>query len=184
MVKLAHTHKRFETTLTVIEGGSGIVRGLLTETDQSQIPAYTFVNPRRILRTDFFTAVKPGMVIRSQAGEVFLVGENGPSEASGNVIWQSWRLFEATGQVTWVRRTRIIDPITKQPKEGPPQNMGLIWVTQEPLDRETPDLKLRVSFEQDRFLSGAKVKPEDTVNGKRVIRADDVLGLKLGVLTA
>lgn len=182
-MKLAKTHLRFETPMTVIEGGSGIVRGLLTETDQTQIPAYTFVNPRRILRTKAKTAIKLGMVVRSPSGEVYIVGENGASDGPDGTIWQSWRLFEASGQYSWKRRTMVIDPISKQEREGQPVDMGLIWVAVEPLDREAPDRKMRTSHEQDRFLCGAKVKADDMVNGKRVIRSDTVLGLRLGTLT-
>lgn len=169
--------------MTVVEGGSGVVRGLLTETDQTQIPAYTFVNPRRILRTKAKTAIKLGMALRSPSGEVYIVGENGASDGPDGTIWQSWRLFEASGQYEWKRRTKIVDQITKQPREGQLVDMGLIWAAVEPLDREAPDRRMRTSHEQDRFLCGADVQPDDMVNGKKVIRADIVLGIKLGTLS-
>lgn len=184
MVKLARLHSRFAVPMTIVEGGRGIVHGQLAETDQSQIPAYTFVNPRRILRTDFKVALRTGMVLKSPSNEVYIVGENGASDTPQGTLWQSWRLFEASGQYSWTRRTSIIDPITQLPREGVQQNMGKIWVALEPLDREAPDRRLRVSMEQDRILCGADIRTDDIVNGKKVVRADQVLGLKLGILTA
>jgi hypothetical protein len=168
--------------MAVIEGGRGTIYGTLTETDQTQIPAYTFVNPRRIMRTNPASALRAGMVLRSPSGEVFIVGENGPSDAPGGMLWQSWRLFEATAQVTWQRRTSIIDAVTQLPREGQLQDMGMIWALIEPTDRETPDLTMRVSHEQDRLLCGAAIQHDDLVNGKKVIRADLVLGVRLGTL--
>lgn len=183
MSRLNRLHRRFQVPLTVVEGGSGIIYGQLSETDQTQIPAYTFVNPRRILRTDFKTPLRKGMVLRSPSGEVYIVGENGASDVPSGTIWQSWRLFEANGQFSWVRRTTVIDQVTHLPREGEQVDMGLIWVAVEPLDREAPDRRLRTSHEQDRFICGADVQSNDIVNGKKVIRADRVLGIKLGVLT-
>lgn len=184
MVKLATTHPRWHIPLTVIEGGSGIVHGLLAETDQTQIPAYTFVNPRRILRTHFKCALRTGMVVRSPSNEVFVVGENGASDYHGGTLWQSWRLFEASGQYDWIRRTSFIDPVTHLPREGEPENMGKIWVAVEPLDREAPDRRMRTSHEQDRFICGADIHSDDMVHGKKVIRVDHVLGVQLGILSA
>lgn len=183
MTKLAQLHRRFAIPLKVIEGGRGTIHGVLTETDQTQIPAYTFVNPRRILRTDPKTAIRAGMAVQSPSGEVFIVGDNGPSDAPGGTLWQSWRLFEATQQVTWTRRSFIIDPVTEMKREGQPQDLGKIWCLIEPLDRETPDLAMRASHEQDRVLCGADIQNDDIVNGKKVIRADRVLGVRLGTLT-
>lgn len=183
MSRLDKLHRRFMIPLKVIEGGRGTIYGMLTETDQTQIPAYTFVNPRRILRTDPKTAVRSGMAVQSPSGEVFIVGDNGPSDAPCGTLWQSWRLFEATAQVTWTRRTTIIDPVTQLKREGPPVDLGKIWCLIEPLDREVPDLQMRASHEQDRVLCGAAIRNDDFVNGKKVIRADVVLGVRLGTLT-
>lgn len=184
MPNLARLNDRFMIKMSVVEGGQGTVMGLLTETDQTQIPAYTFVNPRRILRTPLVTAVKTGLVLRSPSGEVYIVGENGASDTPQGTIWQSWRLFEASGQFTWQRRTTIVDPVTRLEREGQTVDMGLIWVAIEPLDREAPDRRLRISFEQDRFITGAPIASDDIVNGKKIVRCDRVLGINLGVLTA
>lgn len=183
MVSLARVGRRYDIPMQVIEGGTGLIYGQVTESDQSQIPAYTFVNPRHVFRTAATTPIECGMILRSPAGATYLVGENGPSEQPQGTIWQSFRLFECTGLYRWERRTRIVDPITRQDREGAMQDMGLAWGVFEPLEREAPDRRLRASFEQSRFLSGRPVLPDDNFNGHKVIRSDNILGVYVGVLT-
>lgn len=183
MVSLKNTGRRFEIQLAIVEGGSGFFRGELTETDQKQIPVYAFVNPRHVLRTRGTVALQSGMVIRSPAGLHYIVGDNGPSERPEGEIWQSYRLFEATRQVTWERRTKVIDPVTKLPRDTGRTDMGLIWAAVEPLDREVSDFRMSASFEQSRVITGQPIQQDDLVDGRKVTRAESVLGCTIGVLT-
>lgn len=183
MVSLASVGKRYEVSFTVVEGGRGVVRGILSETDQNSQPSYVFVKPRHVLRTPAPTSVKSGMVLRSPGGTLFIVGDNGPSEQPEGTIWQSFRLFEPTGRYTWSRRTKTKDPITKQDREGPMQSKGLIWAALEPLDREQSDREMRVSFEQVRFITGAPIQQGDLVDNRPITKVDKQLGLAIGVLT-
>lgn len=183
MVSLNTVGARFEIPFRVVEGGKGLVKGILSETDQNAQPSYIFVQPRHVLRTTLPSAIKLGMVLRSASGANFIVGANGPSETYRGTIWQSFRLFEPTGQYDWVRRSKLEDPITKQPREGPPIPMGKIWVAIEPLDREAFDRSLRSSFEQTRFITGAPIESDDLVDNRAVTKVDKQLGLSIGVLT-
>ena len=183
MVSLRSVGARFEIPFTVIEGGRGQVMGILSETDQNAQPSYIFVQPRHVLRATAPTAIKPGMVLQSPSGAPFIVGANGPSETPDGTLWQSFRLFEPTGRYDWVRRTTVLDPISKQPREGVPQNLGKIWVAIEPLDREAFDRTLRTSFEQTRFITGAAVLSDDLIDNRAVTKVDKQLGLSIGVLT-
>src|SRR3546814_13312572 len=83
-----------------------LFRSVITETDQNQVPSYIFVSPRHVLRTRHPSAVRLGMVVRTQNGEVFIVGDNGPGEHAQGILWERFRLFRATGQMSWTRRTR------------------------------------------------------------------------------
>lgn len=183
MVSLNSVGSRFEIPFTVIEGGSGTVMAILSETDQNAQPSYIFVQPRHVLRATFPTAIKLGMVLRSASGSPFIVGANGPSETYRGTLWQSFRLFEPTGRYDWVRRTRIPDPITRQDREGPTLDMGQIYVAIEPLDRLAFDRELRSNFEQTRFITGAPVLIDDLVDNRAVTKVDVQLGLSIGVLT-
>lgn len=184
MVSLKTVGARFEIPFRVIEGGSGVVMGVLSETDQNSQPSYIFVQPRHVLRASFPTAIRSGMVLRSQAGSIFIVGDNGPSENARGTLWQSFRLFEPTGLVEWRRRRKIMDPIVKVEREGgEPELLGRIWVAIEPVDREAYDVTLRTSFEQTRFITGAPILSDDLIDNRAVTKVDKQLGLSIGMLT-
>lgn len=182
MVSLASVTDRFLTELKVLVGGSGVIRGVISETGQDQVPSYIFVPPRHILRTRHPTAVRLGMVLRAPAGETFIVGDNGPSEHAQGTLWESFRLFRATHQLVWRRRTKIVDPITNQQTDGPVSDLGTIWVGVEPTDREEAERRMNTSFERARFITGADVQADDLLDDYEVIRSDTQLGLKIGFL--
>lgn len=183
MVSLKSVGERYEIPFSLVEGGTGIVTGILTETDQNSQPSYIFVQPRHVLRTLAPTAIKNGMVLRSPSGSLFIVGANGPSETYRGTLWQSFRLFEPTARVPWQRRKFRVDPISKQKREDGITELGLIWVAIEPIDREAYDVTLRTSFEQTRFITGAAVKSDDLIDNRAVTKVDKQLGLSIGVLT-
>lgn len=184
MVSLRTVGSRFSTTFTLLAGGSGIVRGELSETEQTTPPSYVFTNPRHILRTRFPSIVKPGMVLQSHAGEKFLVGDNGPSEQSSGTIWQSFRLFEITGLYRWERRLKVMDPIARQLKDtGKTQLMGMIWAAMEPLDRPQFDREIHYTFNQSRIITGAPIQNDDVIDNRVASKVDKQLGVSIGVVT-
>lgn len=183
MVSLASVGARFEIPLRVIEGGTGEVRGVLSEAEQTSQPSYVFVQPRHVFRVRLPCALRSGMVVRSPLGETYIVGDNGPSENAKGALWQSYRLFEATGRYIWSRRTRITDPITKTEREGPIQPIGLIWAALEVMDRTESDREIRIDYTQSRFIAGVAVGRGDLIDNRSVSRVDRQLGLAIGVVT-
>lgn len=184
MTSLKTVGKRFEIPFSVVEGGSGIVTGILSETDQAGQPSYVFVQPRHIFRATYPTAIRSGMVIRSRIGTNFIVADNGPSETWRGTLWQSFRLFEPTGRYLWQRRVQTTDPITRTKMEnGPPETLGWVYAALEPLDREQTDRDMRQNFEQIRMITGAPVRPDDLLDNRAVTKVDKQLGLAIGVLT-
>ena len=184
MVSLVSTQKRFEIPLQVIEGGSGTFRGVLSEAEQNSQPSFVFANPRKVLRVPDRSLIRTGMVIQTPHGEKLLVGENGPSESSRGTLWLSFRMFLVTRQVKWERRTFTTDPVTQRPRDSGTALIGTPWTVVEPLDREANDSKLRHSFEQVRFVTGAQILADDLIDGHPVTKADDQLGLRVGFYTA
>jgi hypothetical protein len=174
---------RFEITFSLVAGGSGKLRGILTETDQNSQPSYVFVQPRHVLRVPANSPAKAGMIVRSPSGELFILGDNGPSEVSRGHLWNSFRLFEPTGKFSWKRRTKIHDPVTLQNVEGPEVDLGEIWVAMEPLDRALSDREMRVSFEQLRFITGEDIRVGDRIDNRNITKVDRQLGLAIGVVT-
>jgi hypothetical protein len=183
MSRLRDVAEKFATFFTIIAGGSGLVRGALSPANLNEQPAYLFITPRHVFKTPFPTALKPGMVLRSNGGEVFIVGENGPSDTFKGMLWQSFRLFEATGQYEWARGKEYQDQITHLKTKGKPEVIDTIWAALESLDREVADREMRVNFEQRRVITGSPIKVGDTVDNHTVSKVDKQLGLWIGVLT-
>lgn len=175
---------RFHIPFRVIDKGQGIIPGTISETDQTSQPAFVFVRPRHVFRTPSPTALRPTMTIESPYGEKFIVGANGPSDTWRGRLWESFRVFEPTGKYVWKRRTKVIDPITKQVKDsGPPQTMGTIWAAIEAIEREASDREMREFFEQARFITGHPVQQGDTLDNRVISKVDEQLGLYIGTLT-
>jgi hypothetical protein len=183
MASLSKINSRFEIPLTVVEGGSGIIMGVVTEADQKQLPVNVFINPRHVLRTSAVTAVKPGMVLRTPAGSHYIVGYNGPSDQPEGTIWQSWRLFEATDQLKWERRTKVTDTVTQLDRDGPLEDLGMIWVAVEMLARQLTDFRTSQNFEQSQIITGRPVQTDDLLGGRKVTRAVIAMGITVGALT-
>ncbi|WP_037500751.1 hypothetical protein [Sphingomonas jaspsi] len=183
MASLARVGRRNEIPLSIVEGGSGMIHGVVSEADQKQIPVYAFVNPRHVLRTKPSCPLKTGMVIKTPHGDHFIVGTNGPSEQREGTLWQSWRLFEATQLVHWQRRTQVEDKVTGLKRDGVLQDMGMIWAAVEPLDREVGDFRMSASFEQSRVITGRPIKHDDLIDNRKVSRAEPSLGVIIGVVT-
>lgn len=182
MVSLSSVQTRFEVPLQVIEGGSGTLRGVLSEAEQNSQPTYVFAHPRRVLRVRDWVPIATGMVVTAPSGEKLLVGENGPSDSWRGVLWKSFRMFAVTHQVEWKRRQMTIDVITGLERDIGEVLLGTPWAVMEPSDRELNDSKLRRTFEQSRFICGAQVLADDLINGQKVTKIDTQLGLRVGML--
>lgn len=183
MASLSKVGRRYEIPLTIVEGGGGVIRGEVSEADQKQIPVYAFVNPRHVLRTRGRTGLREGMVLKTPAGAHYIVGQNGPSEQPQGQLWQSWRLFEATQQVSWKTRRKTIDAVTNLERDDGYTDPIMIWAAVEALDREVSDFRMSASFEQSRIITGQTIQHDDLIDDRKVTRAERSLGVTIGVLT-
>lgn len=182
MVSLKSVQSRFEMPFEVVEGGSGQLRGVIGEAPQTAQPSNIFVAPRQVLRVPAQSLAGPRMVIRTPAGGHFLLGNNGRGEVAQGTLWNSFRLFEINHKVTWKRRVKEEDLITGLAQDVGLVALGTVWCVTEVIDRENLDRKLHESQEQIRFLCGAEVLADDILDGRKVIRSEVQLGLRVGVL--
>lgn len=183
MANLAKVQSRFEVEFKVIEGGSGHLGGVISEAEQSSQPTYIFIQPRHVLRVRLPSALRTGMVLMSPAGDYYVAGENGASENYRGVLWQSYRLFEATRTVKWQRRVKSTDVVTGLERDSYLEDLGDIWAALEPTEREVVDRRAHMSLEQSRFITGANVLEDDLLDGRPVTRADTMLGVRVGMLS-
>lgn len=183
MVSLKSVQTRFETSFSLVEGGVGTFTAVISEAEQSSQPTYIFIQPRHVLRVRLPSALRVGMVIKSPAGDNYIVGDNGASETNRGVLWQSFRLFETKRQVKWERRVKLIDTVTRIERDSHIEFLGNPWVAIEPLEREVLDRKVHASIEQSRFISGANVLADDLLDGQPVTKSDIMLGVRVGVIS-
>lgn len=121
------------------------------------------------------------MVLKTEMGSVYMVGRHGDSEQGDGTLFRTYRLFEAERQFTWLRRSKVIDPVTRLARDTGKTDKGLIWGAFEP-SPEMFDRQLRSSFETGRFITNADVQEDDIVNDMKVSRVDMQLGLRLVAL--
>jgi hypothetical protein len=181
MPSLHNVDDRFGTLLTIVEGGSGEFTGIVSEPGQGEVPSYQFNLPRRLLRVNAGLPLAAGMVVTSPEGTTWMLGDHGSSEVSIGAIFRNYRMFEATQKFTWQKRGKVVDPVTRLPKDSGLVPQPDIWGAYEP-SPEMFDRQMRTSFEAGRFITTADVQRDDVVDGKKVSRVDIQLGLRLCVL--
>lgn len=181
MPSLQRANDRFGTSLTIIEGGSGQFTGVITEPNQGEVPAYLFNLPRRLLRIDINLPVTAGMAVRGSGGTVWMLGEHGDAETARGILFRSFVMFEATQQFSWDKRGKAIDPITRLEKDTGLVAQPPIWGCYEP-SPEMFDRQVRTSFESGRFITTADVQRDEVVDGRKVVRVDMQLGLRVCTL--
>lgn len=176
MTLLSKADARFASPFEVIEGGSGIFRGLISDPGEGGVPAFQFNLPRRLLRVQPEVPVKPGMLLRGPGQIHYIVAEHASASRSGEVLFKNFRLFEVTGKYDWKGRGKTLDPVTRLPRDSGLVAKGLLWGVYEP-NAEVFDRAIRVQFETARFLTNRKVDLDDEIDGRKVTRCDAQLGI-------
>jgi hypothetical protein len=173
VVSLQTADDRFMHRIQVIEFGSGYFKGIIDEPQQGSIPVAQFVNGRRVLRVNPETPVKPGMVVKTTGGSVFILAELGDS----GEIFKSFRMVETTGKYLWQTRGKVIDAVTGLAGDSGLSAGGLIWGSYEPGTREAFDRQAHVDLETARLVTNQPVRRDEVVDGRRVNRVDAQLGV-------
>lgn len=181
MPSLQRADDRFGTPLTVVDGGSGRITGVVSEPGQGEVPSYQFNLPRRLLRVDIRSPLKAGMVVKSREGTIWMIGSHGDAETYDGTLFRTFRMFEATQKFKWEKRGKAIDPVTRLPKDTGLVAQPEIWGVYEP-SPEMFDRQMRTTFEGGRFITNAPIERDDVVDGKKVSRVDIQLGLRLAQL--
>lgn len=127
--------------------------------------------PHRALVTGRKSVAEPGDLVRHHGVEYLLCGQH---------VTQGTKRFlavEVNAHLPWKRLTEVVDPVTKMKKDD--QEVVLdpaLSVTIEP-QRSLEEQKFTKS--QDRLFTAADVRAGDEIGGKKVLRVDDLFGLKL-----
>lgn len=184
MLSLASSDDKFKTSFEIIENGVGVFKGIIDEISQTQVPSYVFSPPRRLLRVDKLLPLTTKMILRTQGGTIYLIGQHGDSETAQGVVFRSFRLFQADEhKFHWQRRVSVQHSVVKLKETENIQDMtpAYIWGSYEPtpeqFDRET-----HISNETARFITNHPLQRQDRIDGKDVVRVDEQLGLFIATL--
>ena len=177
MTRLARVGRRFEIDFSVPATGQTF-RGVIDEPPSGEPPAQRFNIPRRILRVRLPNVAEIGQLVLTPSGVEYLVSDHGYSESRDDVLFRAFRLFAITDHLLWEQRTLTKHPVSGVDVDGVMANRGLLAGSFEP-DRVTFDKGIEASFPTSHWVCFADVKVDDRVNGLKVVRVDDVLGVKL-----
>lgn len=182
MLSLASIDDKFNIRFEIIENGSGTFGGIIDEIVMNQAPSFVFVTPRRLLRVPADLPVRSAMVIRSEGGAIYMVGEHGESESFQGTVFKAFRLFPTHEKWSLKRRLKTTDLVTGLEKDSEIVEVALIWGSYEPL-QEQFDRETRVAAETARFITNHPIENGDIIAGKRVFRVDKELGLYIATLS-
>lgn len=136
-----------------------------------------FITPRRILKLDAHSMVRPGDQVYSPASDKsWFCGENGPSEFQGRTIYKTLKLFEVTHtNVSWRGDTTATSNITGQKVKTANEEKGPIDVTIEFLKLQEDEM--RIPADQVRIITNKNVRVGDRIGPYTVINAEAQIGL-------
>lgn len=172
---LSKAHHFFSSTFTCLRGFSFKAQLLAAPMEES---AVYFLLPRRILKLDAKSPVRPGDVIRSgPSGNMWLCAENGPSEFQNRTIYKTLKLFEVTHPAAqWTGSTTTVDPLTEQKRKTGNDLKGAIPVVIEFMKLQEDEM--RIPADMVRIIAAENILVGDRVDGYTIINVEDQLGLK------
>lgn len=127
--------------------------------------------PHRALVTSRAALAKAGDLVRFAGVQYLLAGQH--------VLKDTKRFLavEINATATWERLTEVVDPVTKMKKDDVLQTLdAALPITLEP-QRSFEEEKFTVS--QMRAFTAADVQTGDLINGMKVLRSDDLFGIRM-----
>lgn len=128
--------------------------------------------PYRVLHARRPSFLVAGDTIITRGGEVVILMDH-PDEFDWAV---SYKAVYALNKLSWMRTTKIIDPVSKAEKNGPVVNLGTLYVNFDSAE------ELSIFGFADtgyRFITGQNVLVGDKVGEYTVKRVVESLGVKL-----
>lgn len=153
-------------------------RGVIHPVNPTALPTSVFILPRVALRTRPQEPVAARDLFRDPAGRIMLVADHDQVVDAGSVLSKVFALVQMTELVPWTRREEKIHPVTKQRQsDGPPRELGPIWVSIENYTRGDSDAGIRVTTDRLRCITAAKLQLGDVVRDAVVKRVNTALGV-------
>lgn len=179
-ISLQNVTRRAESMLRTAEGFP--FPGTIFAQGEGTVASYDFSVPRFLMRIRTGSPVSAGMVIVGPDGRHFITAEYDEASLSDQLLYRTLRLFPANRQMRWQREQEIIDPLTKVGRGIGKVDLGMIWVTNEPITKEPIDLTLRIKEQIFRIITSAELRENDILDDMLVRRIDHTLGITLAEL--
>lgn len=177
MSRLSRTSKRFESPIKIV-GGPRTVGVIHLPSDLTD-PGIEFAYPKMALRVGRHSIVRPGHVIETESGYFLLASHTSTFE------YRTLYMLQCDRQVRWTQPVTTIDPVSGlRTSGGPPQDRGDIWVLWERNRREYADLPIRFNQETTLSATGSQVEIGDMLDGRKVTRVNQALGIRVLELQA
>jgi len=182
MLSLASIDDKFNIRFEIIENGSGVFHGILDEIVMNQAPSFVFVAPRRLLRVPAGLPLNTAMIIKSEAGTNYMLGEHGFAESFQGTVFNAFRLFPTSSKFALMRSSTRADLVTGLETNDRVEPIANIWGSYEPTPEQF-DRELRVAAETARFITNHPIERGDIIDDKKVFRVDKELGLYIATLS-
>lgn len=177
MSRLKRVSGRFEQPIKIVGGPRTV--GIIHLPSDLTDPGIEFAYPKMGLRVGRRSLVRPGHVVETDSG-YFLVAHH-----SQTPDYKSFYLLQCDRQVTWTRPISTTDAVTGlETSGGAPSNLGDLWVLWERNRREYADLPIRFNQETTLSATGSAVEIGDMLDGRKVTRVNETLGIRVLELQA
>lgn len=177
MPELARIGARFDTRLRDIRGRGFI--GRFAKVPEGN-PTST-VPQKRLLRVHQDCFLKAGDIVLDHVGIKYLLAEGPTGMARDAVVNRSFRCIEVDQYLSWTRRGKRLDPVTRLQVDDAAVDLGMIWCNIEPREeRLERSSKVASNYEKWRLYTNADVQIDDLVGGRYVVvRTETVAGVRV-----
>lgn len=170
---LSKAHRFFDSRYHCARGFDFRAQLLAAPMEESSV---YFMLPRRVLKLDAHSMVSAGDIVSSiPSGNMWLCGENGPSEFQGKTIYKTLKLFEVTHRnAVWKGFSTYEDEITEQKRKSVVQR-GVIPVAIE--FQKLQEDEMRISADMVRIITTSDVKVGDIIETYAITNVERQIGL-------
>lgn len=177
MPELARIGARFDTRLRDLRGRVFIGRF-------AKVPEgnpTSAVPQKRLLRVHRDCFLKAGDIVLDHLGLKYLLAEGPTGMARDAVVNRTFRCIEVDRYLTWTRRGKTVDPVTRLQVDGGTVDLGMIWCNVDPREeRLERSSKVASNYEKWKLYTNADIQIDDLIGGQYVaVRAEMVAGIRI-----
>ena len=154
------------------ENGERFLGDIVALTDsQNQVANVPF---RQVLRVGSKCRIAPGDVFFTTGGATYLVSARQDEDGPG-LYSRTFRIMPMERHVLWERTAKTKDPVTGLDRDGVPMDLGMVWVTFEPIRHQDDVLKVRDAV--FRVTTNAELLVDDHVDNHVVLEVYRNVGI-------